>query len=114
MGDLKTVELYLPSSPEMSCRLPQLTNTRDTHSQDSQIICGDSISTCNRWNSDTGLWEYLLTLEIERSRHVSWTPDPELGFYLIGGAGDASKRSTTLISPDLTQVPGFNLIYDTE
>ena len=113
-GELNSVEMYLPSSAGLSCRLPQIMNRRNVHSQESDIICGGSINTCNRWNSDTGLWEDLLTLEIERMGHVSWAPDLELGIYLIGGYGDASKRSTTLIKPDWTQEPGFNLIYDTE
>ena len=87
---------------------------RSGHSLDSHILCGGGSNTCLRWNLETGLWEHLLTLDNERSGHVSWTPDLEFGIFLIGGSEEASKRTTTLIRPDLTQEVGFSLLYDTE
>ena len=54
----------------------------------------------------------MLTLDVERYSHVSWTPGPEIGTYLIGNGGD-NMRTTTLIKPDGTQELGFSLKYDT-
>ena len=67
--------------------------------------------TCVQWSPDTGSWEELLTLDVGRIKHVSWTPGPGMGTYLMGG-GD-SLRTTTLIKDDQTQEPAFQLKYDT-
>ena len=54
----------------------------------------------------------MITLDVQRYSHVSWTPEPEIGTYLIGNGGD-NMRTTTLIKPDGTQELGFSLKYDT-
>merc|ERR1712032_215461 len=80
-------------------------------------ICGGDYSsdTCLQWSPDTGTWEeLLLTLDVERKNHVSWTPGTEVGTYLMGGYYSASERTTALIKPDGTQEPGFDLKYQTE
>ena len=110
-----TTELYLPSSG-VSCSLPQLPDDRSSHSLESSgLLCGgvDTIDSCIKWSPDTGTWEELLTLDIGRYYHVSWTPGPDIGTYLIGGYTSEMKRTTTLIKPDGTQEPGFELKYDT-
>ena len=53
-----------------------------------------------------------MTLDINRADHVSWTPSPLIGTYLMGGWH--SPMDTTLIKPDGSQEPGFNLKFDLE
>ena len=72
-------------------------------------------------NTVTGTWDESLTLDVNRAFHVSWTPDPDIGTFLMGGAhwGGVSwdrenVNSTTLIKPDGSQEPGFSLKYNTE
>ena len=110
----KSAELFLPLSGT-SCTLPLLPNTRTSHTVDNHILCGgDYISgvrdSCRKWSPVTGSWDDLLTLDLWRERHVSWTPGN--GTYLMGGAG--SGMTTTLGMSDGTQEPGFPLKYDTE
>ena len=111
-----TAELYLPSSG-VSCALPQLPDVRAAHTVDSKgLLCGGAYTrdTCLQWSPDTGTWEDLhLTLDPERYNHVSWTPGTEVGTYLMGGKYSGSERTTTLIKPDGSQEPGFDLKYDT-
>ena len=109
-----TAELYLLSTG-VSCRLPQLPDDRNYHTVDSKgLLCGGGFTsdTCLQWSPDTGTWEDLLTLSVSRYRHVSWTPGPDLGTYLMGGL--YSGLTTTLIKPDGNQEPGFLLKHDTE
>ena len=64
-------------------------------------------------NTVTGTWDESLTLDVNRAFHVSWTPDPDIGTYLMGGGGESIK-TTTLVKRDGSQEAGFNLKYDTE
>ena len=112
---MNTAELYLPSSG-LSCSLPRLPDddVRVGHTQESSgLICGgfNSPGTCIQWIPDTGTWEELLTLDVSRYDHVSWTPGTGVGTYLMGGG--YSERTTTLVRPEGTQEPGFPLKYDT-
>ena len=78
-------------------------------------MCGGYSGTstsCVQWSSDTGTWEEHLTLDAGRAFHVSWTPDPDIGTYLMGGGGESIK-TTTLVKPDGSQEAGFNLKYYT-
>ena len=108
-----TAELYQPASG-VSCVLPQLPDDRYVHTVESSgLLCGGYYTrdTCLQWSPDTGTWEDLqLTLDVERGYHVSWTPDTEVGTYLMGGY---NGMTTTLIKPDGSQEPGFDLKYDT-
>ena len=109
-----TAELYQPASGT-SCALPQLPDDRYYHTMESSgLICGgyDTEDTCLQWSPDTGSWEELLTLDVVRFDHVSWTPGTKVGTYLMGGR--YSERTTTLIKPDGTQEQGFDLKYKTE
>ena len=110
-----TAELYQPASG-VSCALPQLPDNRRYHTVESSgLLCGgwETSDTCLQWSPDTGTWEDLqLTLDVWRRYHVSWTPGTEVGTYLMGGVD--SERTTTLIKPDGSQEPGFDLKYDTE
>ena len=114
---MNTAELYVPSSG-VSCSLPQLPDDRAFHTLESSgLLCGGygTSDTCLQWSPDTGTWEELLTLDVGRDDHVSWTPGPDIGTYLIGGyLSYVMKRTTTLIKPDGTQEPGFPLRYDTK
>ena len=110
-----TAELYHPSSG-VSCALPQLPDYRYYHTMESSgLLCGGTATrdTCLQWSPDTGTWEDLqLTLDVERRDHVSWTLGTEVGTYLMGGG--YRGKTTTLIKPDGSQEPGFDLKYDTE
>ena len=112
-GYLNTAELYLPLSGA-SCPLPALPDVRDLHTvEKSGLICGGYVTadSCLQWSSVTGTWDQSNTLEVERYGHVSWTPHPDIGTYLMGGY---DPDTTTLIKPDGSQEPGFSLKYDTE
>ena len=110
-----TAELYVPSTGA-SCRLPRLPIGLHQHTQDSGLLCGGSggsgkRDTCRQWSS--GSWNQRgEKLEVFRSEHVSWTPDPSIGTYLMGGRDVA--KTTTLIKPDGKQEPGFALKYNTK
>ena len=110
-----TAELYLLSSGG-SCSLPQLPHARADHTMESSgLLCGGEVTddSCLQWSQDTGTWEELLTLDVGRSKHVSWTPGPNIGSYLMGGDDSAMRRTTTLVKPDGIQEPGFLLKYTT-
>ena len=85
------------------------------HTQDNNLLCGGYFTrdTCLQWNSVNATWEELLTLDVKRFAHVSWTPDPDIGTYLMGGFSFKAMNSTTLIKPDGSQEPGFRLEYNT-
>ena len=111
---LDTAELFLPSDGT-SCTLPPLPgrvyDSRYLHTADHNLLCGGQYTedSCIQWSPNTGTWEERLTLDVGRMGHVSWTT--ERGTYLIGG--DRTGFSTTLITSDGTQEPGFGLKYDT-
>ena len=71
---LDTAELYLPSLGT-SCSLPSLPKVTYDHTVDNDIVCGGSLTSdsCLKWSPSSGSWEDMLTLDIERYRHVSWT-----------------------------------------
>ena len=107
-------ELFVPSAGT-SCTLPPLQPQRWYHSVDNNILCG-SLETaawrsCLKWIPDTGSWKELLTLDVQRYGHVSWTPDTDKGTYLMGG--DYTAWTTVLIKDDGTQEPAFRLQYST-
>ena len=83
--------------------------------ESSGLLCGGyyTSDTCLQWSPDNGTWEELLTLDEERTYnyHVSWTPGPSIGTYLIGGsaASFTSQSTSTLVKTDGTQDPGFPL-----
>ena len=81
--------------------------------ENSGLMCGGyyTSDSCVQWSSVNGTWEEYLILDVGRSYHVSWTPGSDIGTYLIGGW--ESRNTTTLIKPDESQEPGFNLEYDT-
>ena len=78
-------------------------------------MCGGYYTSysCLQWSSVNGTWEEYLTLDVGRRLHVSWTPDPDIGTYLMGGEWEAGT-TTTLIKQDRSQEPGFSLKYHTE
>ena len=110
-----TAELYLPSS-NVSCTLPKLFgNCWDHTVESSGLLCGGQFfwKSCWQWKTDTGTWEKVVShMAHPRREFVSWTPDSGIGTYLIGGYD--SQTTTTLITPEGTQEPGFKLKYDTE
>ena len=82
-------------------------------------VYSTSATSCLQWSSINGTWEEYLTLDVERGNHVSWTPDPNIGTYLMGGVtmnsgrNSVDRNTTTLIKPDGSQEPGFSLKYNT-
>ena len=118
-------EVYHPSSG-VSCTLPTMMTDggRWEHTlEDSGLLCGGWRSvfpgsmqdtSCVQWSSANGTWEEYLTLEVGRYYHVSWTPDPDIGTFLMGGGTFEAMNSTTLIKPDGSQEPGFNLEHNIE
>ena len=82
--------------------------------EDSGLMCGGyyTSASCVKWSSVTGTWEEYLTLDVGRRFHVSWTPDPDIGTYLMGGV--TSGNTTSLIKQDGSLEPGFSLKYHTE
>ena len=114
-----TAELYLPSTGE-TCTLPSIPgypgyNWWDHTVSADGLICGGQWydSSCLLWSPDTGTWEEALTLDVPRYEHVSWTPSGGNGTYLIGGFLPGGLLSTTLITSDGSQKPGFTLQHDT-
>ena len=111
-----TAELYVPSTG-LSCALPKLPSGIWLHTLESSgLLCGgrfysDIKDICLQWSPDSGSWSEELTLDTERSAHVSWTPDNGIGTYLMGGS--YTMRTTTLVRPDGTQEAAFPLKYDT-
>ena len=75
-------------------------------------IYSNTSTSCVQWSSVNGTWKYF-TLNVSRSYHVSWTPDPSIGTYLMGGIDSESMKTTTLIKSDGSQEPGFSLKYNT-
>ena len=110
----------MPPAAETSCTLPLLPGVRYAHTATATvdnhiILCGGAFTedSCLNWSPDTGTWEELLTLDVTRSYHVSWTPASGIGTYLMGGI--TNGMTTTLIkSADGAQVSGFPLKYDTQ
>ena len=85
------------------------------HTQDGSLMCGGfHKESCSEWNSDSGIWNWkFLTLPRNKEDHASWTPQSDVGTYLMGGADDSWK--TTLVKPDGTvQQYGFNLHESTQ
>ena len=107
-------ELFLPSTGTSCFLLPLLPDNRKFHTADNNILCGGGSTglNCLQWSPYTGTWEELLTLDVYRSNHVSWTPGNGIGTYLIGGGG--YRQTSTLIKPDVSQEPGFPLKYETQ
>ena len=110
----------MPSS-DVSCTLPPMPECADdwtsssgrkghTISKDGLVCGGDrfSYSTCTQWTPEMGSWGECRWLDVGREDHVAWTPNNGSGTYLMGGRG--SFATTTLIRPDGTVEPGFDLL----
>ena len=96
--------------------LPTRQDDRWEHTlEDSGLMCGGRYTSdsCVQWSSVNGTWEEYLILDVGRSYHVSWTPDPDIGTFLMGGGSSESQSTTTLIKPDGSQEPSFSLKYGT-
>ena len=109
-----TPEIYIPST-NTSCTLPDLPDRRTYSSLDGNLLCGGihrrpspgARSTCIKF--DSGAWTYTYTLDVERKKHVSWTPQSGSGTYLMGDYDAANALTTSLLKPDGTIVSGFSL-----
>ena len=100
--------------------MPDLPDDRWHHTQDGALTCGgydngqDQGTSCLKWSPDSGTWIQSHTLFGERFNHVSWTPDPSLGTYLIGKFSSYNNmRTSELVKPDGSVEPGFSLKYST-
>ena len=112
----RSAEVFLPETGH-SCRLSDLPDERLDHTQDGALTCGgfggqNQRISCLKWSPDSGTWTQSHTLTEERYGHVSWTPDPSLGTFLIGGI--SNPRTSELIKPDGSVEQGFSLKYDTK
>ena len=100
-------ELYLPSSGK-SCIIPGHDKFETVHTQDNLLVCGGS--DCLLWSSITGSWNKTITGQPKRTYHVSWSPSPEIGTYLIGGAnlrGKVTKQKLSSLVPKPLDSPQY-------
>ena len=112
----KKASIYIPSSNQ-SCFLPDLPTRRYYHSQVGLRACGgtpNGRTTCDTWKPETGSWNAEDVTLIGARAGNSWTTAK--GTYLIGsyGYGDGAyggwenAKTSDLLKPDGTVVPGFN------
>ena len=92
-------EIYNPST-NAGCRLPQLPETRSTHTQNYNLICGgfggtDFRQNCLKWDSKFGIWTQSHTLKITRRFHFSWVTSS--GVYLLGGEQSSTTNLTDAV-----------------
>lgn len=114
-ADVLTPEIYIPSTNK-SCTLPDLPDRRTYSSLDGNLICGGihrrpspgARSNCIKFDFTSGSWTSAYTLDVERWKHVSWTPQSGSGTYLMGDY-NANARTTSLLKPDGTVESGFPL-----
>ena len=115
-GGLKAdtkAEIYIPAT-RRSCQLPDLPVRRYYHTQDGFLTCGGILTAnaqlCHTWDPETGTWPLSHNLPSGR-RRLSWTPRSGSGTYLIGEywQGWDNAETTTLVKPDGSVVPGFNV-----
>ena len=92
-GDRKTSELYLPLSGN-SCRLPDIIPNYK-HTQDNLLLCGGEVGLM--WSPLTSTWNQSITPDPARRSHVSWSPGPDIGIFLIGGVAGIYLTSLSYI-----------------
>ena len=108
-------EIYVPST-NTSCTLPDLPDRRTHSSLDGNLLCGGihrrpspgPRSSCIKFNFTSGAWTSAYTLDVERRKHMSWTPKSGSGTYLLGDYY-ANGLTTSLLKPDSTVESGFSL-----
>ena len=117
-GD-RDASIYIPDTNQ-SCILPDLPTRRYYHSQVGLRACGGTIgiTNCDTWDPETGSWNAEDVQLIGCRAGNSWTTANGEGTYLIGsygysygnGAYDAwdNAKTSDLLKPDGTVVPGFN------
>ena len=118
-------QLYVPSTNQ-SCNLPELPTYRYYHSQIGLRACGGgpnglnskSDTSCDTWNPETGSWEKQDVSLLGCRDDISWTTSS--GTYLIGtpGCGTGAygyidnEKTSDLLKPNGTVIPGFNSSFD--
>ena len=116
VGEILTPEIYIPSTNK-SCTLPDLPDRRRYSSLDGNLLCGGMHrkpspgprSTCIKFDFTSGAWTSAYTLDVERWKHVSWTPQSGSGTYLMGNYNWRNANTTSLLKPDGTVESGFSL-----
>ena len=107
-----TAEIYNPVK-KSSCSLPQFSEVRSHHSDDSGLVCGEYKDvvgkTCVKWSPASGNWTQSHTLRQRRGGHVSWATAS--GVYLIGGY--FSTRTSEKLKLDGSDEESFSLKYST-
>ena len=119
-GNNNKASIYIPSANQ-SCFLPDLPTRRYYHSQVGLRACGgtpNGRTTCDTWNPETGSWNEEDVQLIGARTYNSWTTANGEGTYLIGSYsyGDGAygwngwnnAKTSDLLKPDGTVVPGFN------
>ena len=87
-----------------------LDQPRAYHTGDGKLVCGgndgySSFSSCYNIATRT-----IINLINKRYYHTSWYTND--GIYLLGGYPSSIKKTTELVTGDITQA-GFGLQYDT-
>jgi len=114
---LYTGEVFVPSSGK-SCFIPELPDTRISHTMDSEYLCGglwvknpDVQTTCLKFAPEEDGWTYSHTLSHKRVGHSSWMTNK--GLLLMGGW--LSDTTTEILPADGGEgVPSFELEYKTK
>ena len=113
----RTAEIYNPLT-KTSCSLPQLHDSRYSHSLDGDLACGGGgypnqspLTNCVKWSPVSGTWSQSHTLRQKRFAHVSWATAS--GVYLIGGTNSYSQMTSEKVKDDGSVEEGFSLKYDT-
>ena len=106
---VKAAGLYNPTTGAY-CNLPPLDPPRRGHSMTGLMACGGSYSdfdrsSCFTFNVSSGTWYNSYNYSGNRYSPVGWKN--EQGVLLIGGIKDVD--TTTLLYPNGTSQPGFNL-----
>ena len=108
------VEIYNPKT-NTSCLLPNLPDSRRSHTIVDGVICGgsDNVARTSCVDMSSGTWSSDKYAEIRnRGGHVSWNLNPGTSFMLLSGWDNDSKKTTEIVHLDGRVEPGFNLQYD--
>ena len=112
----RKVELYNLKT-KTSCELPDLPESRLSHTSVGGVICGGGyvtaiLTSCIDITKGTWSSSYYQPTRTRRY-HVSWNINPGESFMLLGGSDSQNRRTTDIVHITGTVAPGFKLKYDT-
>jgi len=116
-GDGTSISAELISTNGTSiCQLPQMSQSKESHSQSGLTACGGMGSGSNPKSCikfESGSWSTLTDNLVNlRWGHSSWI-NPDGDILLIGG-GVTSKRTSEIVYHNGTSIRSFDLKYDTD